>query len=55
MAVLDKISGVEKAKIVGAGAQNMIVIELRSKSYKICVWGRIESGIKKAGALIFFL
>ena len=41
MAVFDKISGVEKAQILGAGVQNTcqvrIVRELRSRSKKICV------------------
>ena len=41
MAVFDKIAGVEKAQILGAGAQNSSQVrtmsELRGKSNKICV------------------
>ena len=41
MAVLDEISGAEKAQILGAGAEKScqvrIMSELRRKSNKICV------------------
>ena len=65
MAVFDKISGVEKAQILGAGVQNscqvQIMSELRGKTNKICVkknenqsfGGRFESGKGKACALFF--
>ena len=64
--MLNEISDVKKAQILGAGAQNScqvrIMIELRGKSNKICVkttkitaLGQIESGRRKAGVLFFFL
>ena len=41
MAVFDGIVGVDKAQILGVGAQNScqvwIVRKLRGKSYKVCV------------------
>ena len=41
MAVFNEILGVEKAQMLGAGVQNSCQVQ-------------IESGKKKAGALIFF-
>ena len=39
VAVFDKISGAEKAQILGAGAQNSCQVQITSgKSNKICIY-----------------